>query len=174
MPLPYLCILKLKDGKKQTCVIYGQNDSIILFKTIIQNNIHSYDTIQMKKIQMDTTLSKREKFMRIMCVGFPDTVSYSYSSIKKIHFDLLYKKKGVARAVLGLTTLSAGFFISYAAIKYPYDIQPFDFDNKVAGKIVSMIPFAVGYYAFRMITVKNIHTKKWNLKFDFYAVINLD
>ncbi|MFI5164943.1 MAG: hypothetical protein ACHQHP_06825, partial [Bacteroidia bacterium] len=32
MPLPYLCTIKLIDGKKQTCVIFGQNDTSISCK----------------------------------------------------------------------------------------------------------------------------------------------
>ena len=167
MSLPYPCIIKLKNGKKQMGIICSQNDSRIFLKTIFSGSNFINDTLKWKEIKSDTSLSRKEKLLHYMCVSYPDSVNYSYDSIKKIHFDLIYTKKGVLRTVEGLTVLTIGFFICYA---YSFD------DVLDLPRIVGPVAFMTGYYIFRETTNKNIRTKKWNLKkaTDEYDVINLN
>ena len=164
MPLPYPCVIKLKDGRKQTGVICG-GDNVIIFKTRLKGSIPLNDTIQIKKILSDTALSKREKDLQMILIKCPDTINYLYDSISKIHFDLFYKKRGIARAVIGTTALATGFFIFYA----------FLFDDRLDLPVATgPIALVAGFYTFRTMTTKNIRTKRWSLKENYYEVTPSD
>ena len=159
MPLPYLCDFIANNEKKQMGVIYKQDDSFIYFKILPKQQILSYDSVQIKKIETDTSMSKSEKFMQLMCIGFSDSAKYSYNSIKKIHFDLLHKKRGISRAIIGLMVFSTGIILSQVNAQENGSSELLDWGNAV-----TLIPFSAGYFGFRKMTTKNIKTKKWNLK----------
>ena len=168
IPLPYPCTIKLKNGKKQTGIIYKQNDRELIFKTIFKGHSFINDTIHSKKIMSDTSLSRKERVLHMLTIAYPDSEIISCDSIKKFHFDLFYKKNGAYRAISGLAVLSAGFLIYYGSM---HSGEFLEFNANWAA-----IPCFGGYLVFRKISFKNIQTKKWNLKkaFGEYDVINLD
>ena len=157
MSLPYPCIIKLKNGKKQMGIICSQNDSGIFLKTIFSGSNFINDTLKWKEIKSDTSLSRKEKLLQYMCISYPDSINYSYDSIKKIHFDLMYTKKGNLRTIGGLTFLLGGFFIFMGFMDRGGDLSDVPF-------IFGPIELITSYYIFRETTNKNIRTKKWKLK----------
>lgn len=154
VPTYEFCTVRLKNGHKLSGYIENQADSVLHFHTLLSGKGPKRSEVQ--QVMHDGSLSREERNRRVYALMCPDTQSFAFGSVKRLHFSLMKRKFGGLRAAGGGVLFAGGLYLFFSSIV----TNPGSFKVSPAIGVPALV---AGTAALYFSSNKNIRPKKWVL-----------
>jgi hypothetical protein len=151
--------VKMKDGKKQYGILFGQDKSLLILKIADTSANKEMLRKDLQEIQENQSLTPKEKQQEMTNLIYSDTGYFNYDSIKNIK---IFRKDKAAKKLVNASLVLLGATLGYTAMTIVLD-----HNNNYLAPIHTYIP--IGFLATSLVLYvksykKKITPKKWRLR----------